>query len=278
MEIEEFFKNNKKTIIIFSFVYVIIMIFVIYYIWKPEEIEKNDIIKYKPVTAEDVTNKVMNNCLEQVAYRFILGEKEELADMISSDYFKYRGIKSNELMDEFEKDGFFSLDTQIKNITKYDLGDIYIYRGILTNGINQRYVNIIEEYPYEYELSFDDLYKYKEKGIKREKQKISFEIFNIAYNMTYMQCTIRITNLKNNYVFINLTENKNMVLVLEDGQEYIAEFPKSITNEQMNLNRGSNTTINVIFRIPLQEQENISHIEFKNVKLDGEKSNIEIVI
>ena len=63
------------------------------------------------------------------------------------------------LISDLKQKGLCSYDVQIKDIDTYILGDIYIYRGTLTNGKNSKQINIIETYPYEYTITFDDFYK-----------------------------------------------------------------------------------------------------------------------
>ena len=273
MDIEEYFKDNKKLIYIMGALYIVAMVFVIYFIWKPES-NDNAMVKYTPVDDKKLQEKIVNEYAQNIAFNFVLGESNVIKEMLNPGYLAYRKISSDNMIDELTKKGFFSLDTQIKDIKQYILGDVYVYKGILTNNKRDMEINIIETYPYEYTIAFDDFYKYSEISEVFEAEGIKFDIKERTYGTTHVDFKIKITNTDNKYAIFNLNKASLVVLGLENGTEYEASMSVQDVEKKTDLNINSSEILDVMFRVPLQNHEKIAYIKFKNVQFDGMEDDI----
>lgn len=274
MDIEEYFKDNKKLLKIVLAIYIILAIVILYFIWVPKDSSTNFILKYEEINESETNERTMQECMNNIAYKFILDSKDILEEMINKDYLKYRGITSDDLIEELEESGFFIPNTTIKDITKYKVGNTYVYRGTLTNGVTNRYINVIEDYPYNYTITFDSFFKTNTENIEKKKNKVKFEILEATNHVSHIAYKIKITNIGNEYCIFNLNENNKMSIYLADGNEYVAEYPNGAIYKETKLSKGSSIVINIMFSVPLQKQGDIKSIIFKDVRIDIEQTNI----
>ena len=274
MDIEEYFRDNKKILKIVLIVYVIISIAIIYFIWRPKDNDVNPVVKYEEVDESKLNKNILKEYIDNIVFDFVLEQKEILKEIVNSKYLKYRNITADDLLSELEESGFFVSNTSIKDIEKYEIDDTYVYRGILTNGTNERYINVIEEYPYDYSITFDSFFNSSSQRKEINKSKIKFEIIETINLVSNIEYKIKITNVGNENVTFNFNDNKKISILLEDNQEYIAEYPLGAMYNETNLTKGSSITIDVLFRVPLQNHEKVDSINFKDVRLDVVKDDI----
>lgn len=276
MNIEEYFQDNKKILKLMLVIYIIISIAIIYFIWKPKDEVENLILKYEEVDEAKVNENIINEYMNAVVIDFVLEQKEVLKEIVNPKYLQYRNISSDDLMSELEENGFFVSNIRIKDIEKYQIDDTYVYRGILTNGTNERYINIIEKYPYDYNITFDTFFDSNSQRYEISKNKIKFEIIETINLVSKVEYKIKITNVGNENVTFNFNDNKKISILLEDDQEYTSEYPLGAIYKEVNLAKGSSIIIDILFRVPLQNQEKIDSINFKDVRLDVVEEDIKI--
>lgn len=281
MDINEFFQENRKIVIIFGIVYIIVMIFVITYIWSPKTYkskQSSDIVKYEQYDETGVQNKAMQDYVNDIAYSFMLGEYDQLVEKVSDDYLEYNGLTKNEMINELKNSGYTSYSTQITSLTQYDLGNIYVYRGELTNGKKMRYINIIETYPYEYTITFDDFYKYSSDVVSKTTEGIKFDILTSFNNISYIEYKIKVTNEDNDLVKMNLNSEDYVYIELTDGTTGKVSYTAVEGKDYTTLSKGSSVVRILMFRVPLQSQESIEKIVFKDVDMGQTEQDIELNI
>lgn len=278
MDINDFFQENRKLIFVFGVIYIIVIIVIIIYIWAPKEKTTNlkDITKYEIVDDEAIQSKILSTYIDKIALQFMLEQKQEIEENISEDYIDYTKISKEKLIEELTKQGYFSFDTHINDITQYKLEDIYVYRGKLNNGTHSRNINIIETYPYQYTISFDDIYKYSEKVVTSKIEGIKFEILQSLNNINYVEYKIRITNIDNDNIKINLNNENSILIELNNGASTTVSYPKIGEEDYMDLSKGSSIVRTLMFRVPLQSQESIEKIVFKDVDMGQTEQDIEL--
>lgn len=277
MQIEEYFKENRKYIWLIGAVYLVVIAAILYFIWRPDPIKSNEIVKYNEKDYENLAKNAVTSYIQEIPFHLMLGTEFELEENISTDYLEYTDQTFESLMEDLKKDGYSSLDTHIKDLDTFILGDIYIYRGVLTSGSNTRSINIIEEYPYEYTISFDDFYKYLKPNKIYKVDGIEFKNVEQTNKLNSITYKLEITNTSNNYVKLLLDDETKIALKLTTGEIYYASMLINNTSKVTTLNKNSKTVKEMTFNVPLQLQEKLDKIIFKDVQSDGEEKDVEIV-
>lgn len=273
-ELFDILGNNKNTILIMLVAYVIVMVVIIAIIWWPEEknyavYEKVDITAKKETVAQSYLN-TLSDMLKK-------NNTSEFKKLISTRYMNYTGKTEDEIVSELTNAGYFSDNVEVKDMSIYTDGDTYVYSTTACSGNNKRAINIIERYPYEYEIVFDDFYSYEQKGTTYTNKDIKFTIDSIYRNLKYIEIKMKIENLNDTYARFDFTSTVGVQAVLEDGTKY--SLANLISGESYT-NIESNMTVNknFVFEIPAQLQEGIEYIAFNGVTLQFSESNIQVGI
>ena len=201
----------------------------------------------------------------------------EFKKLISTRYMNYTGKTSDEIISELTNAGYFSDNAELKGMNIYTDGDTYVYSTTVYWQNNKRAINIIERYPYNYEIAFDDFYSYDKKGTTYTDKDIKFTIESIYRNLRYVEIDMKIENLNDTYARFDFTSTVGVQAVLEDGTKYSLA---NLVSGETYTNIESNMTVNknFVFEIPAQLQEGIEYIVFNGVILQFSQSNIKVSI
>lgn len=266
--------GGKKSLMWMIVAYVIITAIIIAIIWWPEE---KNYATYTKVDIEDKKSEMAQSYVNALSDLFQNGRKEELKELISSRYIRYTGKSVDEIVTELEDKKFLSEDAEVKGVKVYADKDTYVYSTTVYSDKGSRVVNVIERYPYEYEIVFDDFYSYDEADKATVNKDIRFTIQNIYRNLKYIEISMEIENLNSVYARFDFNSTVGVQAVLEDGTIYPIA---NLVSDEAYTNIESNMTIkkNFVFEIPAQLQDGIKYIVFNGVKIEFSETNIKINI
>jgi len=276
-KIDEFFEifgNDKKSLINVVIAYIVIMVIVLVVIWWPKG---SNFAKYEKVDIASKKSTAAQNYLNTLTDMLRNSKKEQFKQLISNRYINYTGYTSDEIIESLDNLGYFSNDVTVSGMNIYADGDTYVYSTTAYSGENKKTINIIERYPYEYEIVFDDFYSYDQTNRSYTSKNIKFTLLNIYRNLKYIEINMKIENLNSTYARFDFSSTVGVQAVLEDGTK--VSLANSISNEA-NTNIESNMTVNkkFVFEIPAQLQEGIEYIVFNGVSLEFSEVDIKVAI
>ncbi len=271
-EILDIFGRDKKTLVYVIIAYALIMIAIILIIWWPKEKE------YATYQKVDITTRKTEQgqqYIDDLTYIFKNSKKEEFAESISNGYLEYTNKTAQSIISELESKNYFSSDVQVKGLNIYEDGETYVYSTTMYSGNNSRVINIIETYPYEYEIVFDDFYSYTTYDRATTKNNIKFTVNSIYRNLRYLDIDMSIENLNDSNVGFDFNSTVGVQAVLTDGNTYSLS---NLVSSGSCTTLTPNMTVNkqLVFEVPAQLQENIEYIVFVGVNLEFSKANIKI--
>lgn len=273
-ELFEIIGNNKKSLIYMLIIYGVVALAIIAIIWWPKEkkyatYETVDIDTRKSQEAQNYINKI-SNILKN-------NDTVKLNNLISNRFVEYTGKGKEQILNELKEMGFLSNDVEVRGVNVYTDGDTYVYSTTMYSGENSKIINIIERYPYDYEIVFDDFYSYEKKRTAYTNESIKFTIDNVYRNLKYIEFNMRIENLNSSYARFDFNSTVGVQAVLEDGTSY--PLANLVSYEEYT-NVEANMTINknFVFEIPAQLQEGIKYIVFNGVRLEFSTKNIKVNI
>lgn len=262
-EMFEIIGNNKKSLIFVIIAYVIISIIVIVAIWWPKA---KDYATYPKFDMDSKKTEQAQGYINTLSNMLKNGRKDEMKSLISSGYIAYTGKSAESIVSELESQGFFSSSVTVSGMSVYTDGNTYVYTTTAYAGYNSKAINIIERYPYKYEIVFDDFYSYDNLNLVTNTNNIVFTIGNVYRNLKYIEFNISIENLNDVYARFDFNSIAGVQAVLEDGTKYSLS---NLISEEAYTNIESNMTLkkNLVFEIPAQLQEGIKYILFNGVSI-----------
>lgn len=264
--------NNRKSLIIALVMYILIMIAVIVIIWipKPKEYGEYDLIDLDAKKLEQAQSYV--NTITDI---FKNAKKTELSELISQRYINYTDKSTNEIINELDTDGYFSSNVTVSGMNVYADADTYVYSMTMFAKNNKRAINIIERYPYKYEIVFDDFYSYEELNKTYTTKNIEFTTLNIYNNLKYVEINMTIENLNDVYARFDFSNVGGVQAVLEDGTR--VALSNSVSGQTYtNIQPNMTVNKNFVFEVPAQLQDGIKYIVFNGVTLEYSQVNIQV--
>lgn len=273
-ELIDIFGNNRKNLVITGIVYIIAMIIVIAIIWWPKS---DDYATYNSINIDDIKTKQAQTYINNLLNKFKYAKKDEIKDLISSGYAEYLEKSKDQIINELENDGYFKDNIEIKGMNIYIDGDTYVYSTKIYSGSKNRSINIIETYPYQYEIVFDDFYSYDELYKQTTVEKVKFTITSEYRNLKYVEYKFKIENTNDVYARFDFNSVTGVQAVLEDGTRYPLS---NLVSGEAYTNIESNMVMNktLVFEIPAQLQEGIEYIVFNNVSIKFVTTDIKIEV
>ncbi len=271
----EMFGKNKKMLVLLLIIYIIVMICVIAVIWWPKE---PGYAEYNEVDIDARKEELAQMYLNDLSFMFKTEDTEQVQNVISSDYVLFKDKDRISIISDLKNEGFFSLYTELRGMEIYTDGNTYVYTTTLyAPNNNTKKINIIETFPYQYSIAFDDFYKYLEPEKTITEGKLTFKVNSVYRNLKYVRYNVSITNDDETYALFNFNEGIGVKAVLEDGNSYL--FTNAISAEQTTkLEPGTTITKEFIFEIPAQLQNGVEYLVFTNVKQSLSSSNIKVAI
>lgn len=273
-EMFEILGNSKQSLILALIAYIIVMAIVIAIIWMPKA---KDYGEYETIDIDAKKTEQAQSYINTITDIFRNLKKEQLSELISQRYINYTGKKSEEIISDLEMDGYFSTNVTVSGMNVYTDGDTYVYSTIIYANNNKRAVNIIERYPYKYEIVFDDFYSYDVTNSNYITENIKFTTLNVYRNLKYIEINMTIQNLNDVYARFDFSNATAVQVILEDGTRI--SLANAISSQTYtNIEPGMTVSKNFVFEVPAQLQEGIEYILFNGVNLEFSKVNIQFTI
>lgn len=263
---------NRKNLIYVIIVYIIIISSIIVIIWWPES-DKH--MTYQKVDIESKKTQMAQNYIYILTNIFKNKDTQELKKLIPNSYIEYTGSTLDKIVSNIENEGFFSNNVEFRGINIYQDGDTYVYSTTMYSENNSKTINIIERYPYDYEIVFDDFYSYEELGIYSINQNIKFTVNDVYRNLKYIEFNMKIENQNQSYAKFDFNSTVGVQAILEDGTSYALANLVS-TEQYTNIEPNMTVNKNFVFEIPAQLQEGIEYIVFNGITLEFSTINVKI--
>lgn len=273
-EMFEILGNNRKSLIFALIAYIIIMVIAIVAIWMPKAKEYGE---YEMIDIDAKKSEQAQSYINTITDLFKNSKKDELSNLISNRYINYTDKSAKEIIADLEADGYFSTDVTVSGMNIYADGDTYVYSTTIYAKNNKRSVNIIERYPYKYEIVFDDFYSYDESNSVYTTKNIKFTTLNVYRNLKYIEINMTIENLNDVYARFDFSNVGGVQAVLEDGTR--VPLANSVSNQTYtNIEPNMTVNKNFVFEVPAQLQEGIQYIVFNGVTLEFSEVDIQVSI
>lgn len=284
--------NTKKTFnftILFVVIYAILAVGIIVWIWFPKDSKSlKGNIYYEKV---DGRQKALSIYTPTITKLLSMGDLSLLYKKLDYDYKVKYNINENNYKEYLETAGYISKDGIKMSDSTVSIQDkTYIYRYKYYCKNKTCYVNVIETSPYEYTLSFEQesipivnnsSNETNEENIVSSNTKISI-IDNIKYEVSRTNIrengityTLKITNNSDKDVRYNFDNITNVSVILSDGK--IANLGGAvISSDDDALTPNGSLEKDLFFPVNSADQNKITSIKIKNVKIGDEKKTVNI--
>lgn len=284
-------KKNKLAFysIIVIIVFILLIAISLVVVWTPKKstsVESLDGRKnvYSYIDNTDFQDKTFQLYKSEVDRLLMPVNVEQLYEKTNKEFLsKYKLTKEN-YKSYLEENKLLSNDIEFTSYSVVKSGDTYIYRAVydivVKNSedvlVEGNIINIIEEKPYVYTLSFE---KESLEVLKHETSKtidgIKFEIKNVANQSNSAKFEIKITNNNDKDVLVDFDDINNVVIGLENGKQ-IKMAATIISAEEEILTKGSSLKKEAFFNVSLKEQGLIRYIKFNKVTIGSEEKSIKV--
>lgn len=291
---------NKKTFnftTLFIVVYAILAIIVLLFIWWPKD-KLNNVngnFKYSDVDEEQMAIDIYKTELTP-----LLSKKnmDKLYEKLNYNYMAQNNITKDNYKSFFETCNYISDSVNIIECSVSRQGnDIYIYKFKYSSNNEIHYVNLIESFPYEYSLSFEqdtipiventssisniENNSKSEETLNNSNTKTSV-IDDIVYEIKVntirdngISYTLKITNNSDKNAEYNFDNITNVSAIMSDGK--IANMGGTvISSEEDIVTPNGSLEKDLFFAISSQDQYKIKTIRILNAKIGEEKKTINI--
>lgn len=291
---------NKKTFnftTLFIVVYAILAIIVLLFIWWPKD-KLNNVngnFKYSDVDEEQMAIDIYKTELTP-----LLSKKnmDKLYEKLNYNYMAQNSITKDNYKSFLETCNYISDSVNIIECSVSRQGnDIYIYKFKYSSNNEIHYVNLIESFPYEYSLSFEqdtipivdntssisniENNSKSEETSNNSNTKTSV-IDDIVYEIKVntirdngISYTLKITNNSDKNAEYNFDNITNVSAIMSDGK--IANMGGTvISSEEDIVTPNGSLEKDLFFAISSQDQYKIKTIRILNAKIGEEKKTINI--
>lgn len=263
--------NDEKTYTIFMATFIVAMFVVLFIIWWPND-SIEEFAKYTEMNLDEKYKKNGNEYISELMFYVRYGQPNSVLAKVSNEYLAY----VQETKEDLRKDVFS------KKIRGFDGLTIRPYEQTIVYSTNIKYedgstrkMNLIETYPYNYSISFDDFMGYNALNIETVSNGVCCNILNAYYGENKRVYELSITNMENNRVSIDISNAKKIYLELENGEQYVLTN-SVVTKNLENILKGTTVSRSFEFAIPFSIQSKIVRLVFRDVKVDGEIHDIRV--
>lgn len=272
MEIINTLFSDKKTVIIMAIAYVIVMVVALIIIWKPDSVL--EISKYEPYNEEKVAQDMALNYFGIVQDICVQNSEDYLEQILSSSYLEYTGQSVEDVLNKIKSGKRYPTISDIKVL---NVEDNVIYTGNLKTNSSTIPVCIIERYPYDIELSFDNFLDYYTIDRTRTQDGVAITLKSVCKNVEYIEYDIEVLNENATNVSIDFSVASNVYITMDNSQILYLHNTYDV-GEAKNLEINNNISRSIMFNVSALDQERIKSITFKNVIIDGKSVNIQIEV
>lgn len=267
MEKFEILFSNKKSLITMAIIYVIVVVTVLIFIWKPENVP--DIAKYKPYDETEKSEEMLT---------YYLGFIADMKDYYSADvfekYMNYNYLKRTNTTYEEALDLLKETNKNysLKNFSLYKYGDNFIYSVILPNGGDGLKLNIVEDgYPYDFYITYGTFVKYSDMLKYGQLDGAKARIIGTYNDINYIEYELEITNEQDSELTLDLSDINDVYLTSADNSIINLNSIKS-TKGKVVINKGETRVVNLAFNLNIDLQNNIQYLNISKI-LRGNVSN-----
>lgn len=281
--------QNKKTFnmsIAFVIVYIILAIIILVIIWYPKN-QNNFSGEMEYTNVTDGEKRCQDLYLSQI--RFYLKDKnsDELIKKLDKSFMENNNLNENNYKEFLLNNNIIGKNPILKESSFSKQGDnVYVYRiKYYLNGY-QRFVNVIETYPYQFTISFEqDSLPLINNSSNETTTKASVKnnnIDNVKYQVSKTSVrdngvtyTLTITNNSDKNIEFNFDNITNVSVILNNGKS--ANLGAAvISSDEDVLTPGSSLKKELFFAVSSSDQDKITSIRIQNVKIGDEKKTISI--
>lgn len=282
---------NQKKVVLFTIIAIIscivFMIISMFAIWSPKKGSKKESLDgrkkvYSYVDNENFKEKTFNLYKSEVKRLLMPINVKQLYEKLDEDYLNKNNLNIDNISKFLTENNLLSNNIEFKNYIAIESGDTYIYR-IMYNTLDDRQrtvsscvINLIEESPFNYTLSFEgdslDILKH---NVTRTVQGINFNIKNVENTKNSAKFEIIIKNTNEKDIELNFDDVNNVMLVLKNGNQ-IKMSAAVISSEDDILTKGSSIEKEAFFTVNLEEQGLIKGIKFNKIKIDGKETTVTV--
>lgn len=291
---------NKKTFnftTLFIVVYAILAIIVLLFIWWPKD-KLNNVngnFKYSDVDEEQMAIDIYKTELTPLLSK---KDMDKLYEKLNYNYMAQNSITKDNYKSFLETCNYISDSVNIIECSVSRQGNnIYIYKFKYSSNNEIHYVNLIESFPYEYSLSFEqdtipivdntssisniENNSKSEETSNNSNTKTSV-IDDIVYEIKVntirdngISYTLKITNNSDKNAEYNFDNITNVSAIMSDGK--IANMGGTvISSEEDIVTPNGSLEKDLFFAISSQDQYKIKTIRILNAKIGEEKKTINI--
>lgn len=271
--------NNKKGFnytVLFIVLFTILAVVILFFIWWPKSNTKeNDLITYENVNGEDKSLELYKSTLTH-----LLNEENsnELFAKVNKEYLQSNNLNEKNFKEYMLSHGYISnnvifISSTISKQDKY----VYVYRIKYSVNGATKYVNVIEEFPYDYTLSFE-----QETIPIVTKNSFSQKVDDVIYKVSSEQIkedsityNLQITNKSDKIVKYNFDNVNDVILVLEDNLQ-VKLGAAIVSSDEDTLNTNGSLKKSLFFPIGSDYHNKIKYMILKSVNVDGNIKTVTI--
>lgn len=271
-------KDLTRLYVLVAVIVTIVVLVVIIFIWFPKSGDSKDIYRY--TVADDYKEQGYNAIYSSVRSLLYTSNVDSLYTKMDTSFLSEKGLNEQNFKNYMISNNLIGDSVTLKNYSVLEEGDTVIYRVnyIVSGDFGQKsnVVNIIETYPYEYTLSFEQdsipITSSNDKTI--EDEGIRFEVKITERKNNQIKYSVKITNLYNTSVKFDFTNANNVYLKLSDGS--VIKQTSIITSDDNNVNleKDSYITKDFVFNVSLENQSNIKSLVFTSINVDENSKDV----
>ncbi len=246
------------------------------YVNKQEDL--SDITKYSTVTDTEINKDIKSTYIDNIEELLVSKNIDDIFSLTDENFLqKYNLNRENFEKYLYEKSILGNKYVMLGVSTGNQENDVCIYRIKYIVDYKIRYVNLIETNSNEYTLNFEQeiIPTVAEHKYVMNNSGISFiveETKRVENGITYR---VSMTNNNEYDVEFNINSISGLALVMADGGT-LKQTDTALTSTSGKITKNSTLSKDLYFPINMQYQNDITGMIFYNVKLDKNKTNIQI--
>ena len=240
------------------------------------KISANDIAKYTDYSTENLDSRITGDYVNDIKSLLSSKDFKKIYSKINTDYKEENNLSEYNVEEFLKKKGYVGEKIWLDKITFYQESNTYVYRLKLIIDYKVRYVDIIEEAPYNYTIDFrqDNIPVINKKDYNITVDDINFEIKLKEKRENGIIYEVKVTNKSNKQVQFNFTSINTVGLKIEGGD--IIKQPTTIleNDASYSINKDSYFIKEFYFAVNMQYHKDIVGFNFYNVKIGNKEMNI----
>lgn len=275
---EDINKKGFNFTVLFITLFTIVAIIALIIIWWPKsETKAGKISRYTSVT--DGVQKSLNIYLSELKGLLTIDNIDKLYDKVDNKFLMEHKLTKENFSSYMIDNLLVSKNPIIQGTTttKQDNG-VYVYRvEYLTYGGLKKYVNIIEEKPYEYTLSFEQstIPISGNKSYSKTSDDVHYTVSVEEMKSDGITYKLSIKNNGDKTVKYNFDNIDNVCIVLKDNN-VIKLGAAVVSADDSILTKNGTITKSLYFKIGSDYYSEIKALVLKNVEVDGENKEVKI--